>query len=141
MPGTTKYPPSTHRFNAEIVEVGIGGVTNNRPFGDFAELNRTVTSDAVLCHGRGSRVVKVSDRGWPCHEFEPSTTKDPPCRVRAMGVASIDAQGDSCGQGREIVTDIVQSWVQIVMPLGRSVEGQMESITRSRRRHKMKRFV
>ncbi|GFS56416.1 transposable element Tc1 transposase [Trichonephila clavipes] len=23
--------------------------------------------------------VKVSDRGWPCHEFEPSTTKDPPC--------------------------------------------------------------
>ncbi|GFV92537.1 hypothetical protein TNCV_1744421 [Trichonephila clavipes] len=30
---------------------------------------------------RGSRVVKVSDRGWLCHEFEPSTTKDPPCRA------------------------------------------------------------
>ncbi|GFV68135.1 uncharacterized transposon-derived protein F54H12.3 [Trichonephila clavipes] len=28
--------------------------------------------------GRGSLVVKVSDRGWPYHEFEPSTTKDPP---------------------------------------------------------------
>ncbi|GFV46204.1 uncharacterized protein TNCV_2390841 [Trichonephila clavipes] len=26
--------------------------------------------------GHGSRVVKVSDRGWPCHEFEPITTKD-----------------------------------------------------------------
>ncbi|GFX47896.1 DNA-directed RNA polymerase III subunit RPC6 [Trichonephila clavipes] len=25
---------------------------------------------------RGRRVVKVSDRGWPCHKFEPSTTKD-----------------------------------------------------------------
>ncbi|GFX69994.1 hypothetical protein TNCV_2983341, partial [Trichonephila clavipes] len=25
--------------------------------------------------GRGSRVVKVSDRGWLCHEFEPSTTR------------------------------------------------------------------
>ncbi|GFT10410.1 hypothetical protein TNCV_3190911 [Trichonephila clavipes] len=25
---------------------------------------------------RGSRVDKVSDRGWPCHEFEPSITKD-----------------------------------------------------------------
>ncbi|GFT09388.1 hypothetical protein TNCV_5062531 [Trichonephila clavipes] len=30
---------------------------------------------------RGSRVVWVSDRGWLCHEFEPSTTKDPPCRA------------------------------------------------------------
>ncbi|GFX23865.1 hypothetical protein TNCV_1788961 [Trichonephila clavipes] len=25
-------------------------------------------------------MVKVLDRGWPCHEFEPSTTKYPPCR-------------------------------------------------------------
>ncbi|GFU54124.1 hypothetical protein TNCV_109491 [Trichonephila clavipes] len=25
--------------------------------------------------GRGSREVQVSDRGLPCHEFEPSTTK------------------------------------------------------------------
>ncbi|GFW37325.1 hypothetical protein TNCV_4498161 [Trichonephila clavipes] len=23
-------------------------------------------------------MVKVLDRGWPCHEFESSTTKDPP---------------------------------------------------------------
>ncbi|GFX77202.1 hypothetical protein TNCV_1679851 [Trichonephila clavipes] len=30
-----------------------------------------------LC-GRGSQVVWVSDHGLPCHEFEPSTTKDPP---------------------------------------------------------------
>ncbi|GFW15105.1 hypothetical protein TNCV_172521 [Trichonephila clavipes] len=30
--------------------------------------------------GRSSRVVKVSDRASPCHEFEPSTTQDPPCR-------------------------------------------------------------
>ncbi|GFU94631.1 hypothetical protein TNCV_1008351 [Trichonephila clavipes] len=29
--------------------------------------------------GRGSRVVWATDRGWLCHEFEPSTTKDPPC--------------------------------------------------------------
>ncbi|GFV59025.1 hypothetical protein TNCV_1814141 [Trichonephila clavipes] len=32
--------------------------------------------------GCGRRGVKVSDRGWPCHEFKPSTTKDPPCRER-----------------------------------------------------------
>ncbi|GFV28231.1 hypothetical protein TNCV_679191 [Trichonephila clavipes] len=25
--------------------------------------------------------VKVSDRGLPGHEFDPSTTKDPPCRA------------------------------------------------------------
>ncbi|GFW93193.1 hypothetical protein TNCV_3333531 [Trichonephila clavipes] len=26
------------------------------------------------------RVVKVSDLDMPCHEFKPSTTKDPPCK-------------------------------------------------------------
>ncbi|GFU79620.1 RNA-directed DNA polymerase from mobile element jockey [Trichonephila clavipes] len=30
--------------------------------------------------GRGSRVVKVSDCVWLWHKFEPSATKDPPCR-------------------------------------------------------------
>ncbi|GFX88818.1 uncharacterized protein TNCV_2575251 [Trichonephila clavipes] len=40
--------------------------------------------------GRGSRVVKVSDRGWHCHEFEPSTTKDPPC-MAAMHVKSVES--------------------------------------------------
>ncbi|GFW29180.1 uncharacterized protein TNCV_4132561 [Trichonephila clavipes] len=40
--------------------------------------------------GRGNRVVKVSDRGGPCHEFEPSTTKDPPCRA-AMQVKSVES--------------------------------------------------
>ncbi|GFY16058.1 uncharacterized protein TNCV_341071 [Trichonephila clavipes] len=33
-----------------------------------------------ICGGRGGRVVKISDRGWPYLEFELSTTKDPPCR-------------------------------------------------------------
>ncbi|GFU56207.1 uncharacterized protein TNCV_712661 [Trichonephila clavipes] len=40
-----------------------------------------------LC-GRSSRVLKVSDHGWPCHEFESSTTKDPPCRA-VMHVKSV----------------------------------------------------
>ncbi|GFU99864.1 hypothetical protein TNCV_1257131 [Trichonephila clavipes] len=40
--------------------------------------------------GRGSRVVWVSDRGLPCHEFEPSTTKDPPCRA-AMHIKSVES--------------------------------------------------
>ncbi|PRD23773.1 UNVERIFIED_CONTAM: hypothetical protein NCL1_45510 [Trichonephila clavipes] len=30
-------------------------------------------------HGHGSRVAKVSDRGWPCHEFKPSTTNGLTC--------------------------------------------------------------
>ncbi|GFX93986.1 hypothetical protein TNCV_3413481 [Trichonephila clavipes] len=38
----------------------------------------------------GSPVVRVSDRGWPCHEFEPSTTKDQP-RRGAMHVNSVDS--------------------------------------------------
>ncbi|GFS53527.1 uncharacterized protein TNCV_1280641 [Trichonephila clavipes] len=40
--------------------------------------------------GRGSRVVKISDRGWLCHEFEPSTAKDPPCSA-AMHVKSVES--------------------------------------------------
>ncbi|GFT61711.1 SCAN domain-containing protein 3 [Trichonephila clavipes] len=40
--------------------------------------------------GRGSRVVWASDRGWLCHEFEPSTTKDPPCRA-AMHAKSVES--------------------------------------------------
>ncbi|GFU55335.1 hypothetical protein TNCV_1645991 [Trichonephila clavipes] len=40
--------------------------------------------------GRGNRVVKVSDRGWSCHELEPSTPKDPPCREE-MHVKSVES--------------------------------------------------
>ncbi|GFW52798.1 hypothetical protein TNCV_2393771 [Trichonephila clavipes] len=43
---------------------------------------RTLLSTRIIpeLKGRGSRVVWVSDRGLPCHEFEPSTTKDPPSK-------------------------------------------------------------
>ncbi|GFW75203.1 hypothetical protein TNCV_449071 [Trichonephila clavipes] len=30
--------------------------------------------------GRGCLVVKATDSCLACHEFEPSTTEDPPCR-------------------------------------------------------------
>ncbi|GFW51347.1 hypothetical protein TNCV_3254761 [Trichonephila clavipes] len=40
--------------------------------------------------GRGSRVVRVSDHGWSCHEFVPRATKDPPCRG-ATHVKSIES--------------------------------------------------
>ncbi|GFV82953.1 hypothetical protein TNCV_1179681 [Trichonephila clavipes] len=40
--------------------------------------------------GNGGRVVKISNCGWPCHEFESSTTKDPPCRA-AMYVKSVES--------------------------------------------------
>ncbi|GFV91575.1 hypothetical protein TNCV_770411 [Trichonephila clavipes] len=39
---------------------------------------------------------QVSDRGLPCHEFEPSTTKDPPCRV-AMRVKSVELKRPPVG--------------------------------------------
>ncbi|GFV61903.1 hypothetical protein TNCV_4107071 [Trichonephila clavipes] len=35
MPDATKYPPSTHGFHAEIVEVEIGGVAIYHSFGEF----------------------------------------------------------------------------------------------------------
>ncbi|GFW50894.1 hypothetical protein TNCV_3591761 [Trichonephila clavipes] len=34
-PDTTKYPPNTHEFKSEIVEVEIGGVAIYRPSGEF----------------------------------------------------------------------------------------------------------
>ncbi|GFV07231.1 hypothetical protein TNCV_1312291 [Trichonephila clavipes] len=39
---------------------------------------------------RGSRVVWVSNRSLPSYEFEPSTTKDPPCRA-VMHVKSVES--------------------------------------------------
>ncbi|GFV28136.1 hypothetical protein TNCV_678241 [Trichonephila clavipes] len=36
------------------------------------------------------RQMEVSDRGLPGYEFEPSTTKDPPCRA-AMHVKSVES--------------------------------------------------
>ncbi|GFV42200.1 hypothetical protein TNCV_3164311 [Trichonephila clavipes] len=44
----------------------------------------------MMRSGSESRVVKVLDRGWPCHEFEPSTTKDPPCRA-VVHVKSVES--------------------------------------------------
>ncbi|GFX88711.1 hypothetical protein TNCV_4636321 [Trichonephila clavipes] len=49
-----------------------------------------MNSTSVDLRGRGRRVVEVSDRGWPCHEFEQSTTKDQPCR-EAMHFKSIES--------------------------------------------------
>ncbi|GFS84497.1 hypothetical protein TNCV_4606761 [Trichonephila clavipes] len=52
--------------------------------------NHNPHSSSLKVIGRGSRVVKLSDRGWPCQEFDPSTTKDPPCRA-AMYVESVES--------------------------------------------------
>ncbi|GFS57521.1 hypothetical protein TNCV_1401851 [Trichonephila clavipes] len=48
--------------------------------------------------GRGSRVVKVSDRGWPCLEFEPSTTEDPTCRgAMPLNLSRAETSSRWCG--------------------------------------------
>ncbi|GFU55682.1 hypothetical protein TNCV_1649911 [Trichonephila clavipes] len=47
-------------------------------------------STPELNGGRGSLVDKVSDCRWPCHEFEPSDTKDPPC-WGAMHAKSVES--------------------------------------------------
>ncbi|GFT31822.1 uncharacterized protein TNCV_2035541 [Trichonephila clavipes] len=53
------------------------------------DLTYTKNANMHYMYDRG-HVVKASDRGWPCHEFEPSTTKDSPCRV-AMHVKSVES--------------------------------------------------
>ncbi|GFV37484.1 hypothetical protein TNCV_5101881 [Trichonephila clavipes] len=57
------------------------------PLGDFWNY---IHPPPRSCGGRGSRVVWVSDRGWLCHEFEPITGKDPPCRAE-MHAKSIES--------------------------------------------------
>ncbi|GFT62852.1 hypothetical protein TNCV_1606781 [Trichonephila clavipes] len=57
-------------------------------FHNFSQLPSHI--DGRTSSGRGNRVVKVSDRGLPGHGFEPSTTKDPPCRA-AMHVKSVES--------------------------------------------------
>ncbi|GFS83355.1 hypothetical protein TNCV_600841 [Trichonephila clavipes] len=54
MPDATKYPPRTHGFLAEIVEVEISGVAIYRPFGEF---RRAKSYCRLYGGGRGSRVV------------------------------------------------------------------------------------
>ncbi|GFW95482.1 uncharacterized protein TNCV_1721841 [Trichonephila clavipes] len=41
-------------------------------------------------YGRDSLVVKVTDSWSDCHEFEPSTAEDPPCRG-AMHVKPVES--------------------------------------------------
>ncbi|GFW39464.1 hypothetical protein TNCV_3907731 [Trichonephila clavipes] len=50
--------------------------------------------------GRGSRGVKVLDRGWPGHEFEASITKDPPfelcIKLKLSGATAHEGQSLLC---------------------------------------------
>ncbi|GFW27154.1 ATP-grasp domain-containing protein [Trichonephila clavipes] len=75
--------------------------------------------------GRGSRVVKVSDRGWPCHEFEPITAKDPPCGA-AMHVKSVESSNIIpmvwCGSGSVPGVKTVQVPDELVGKLHRTAE-------------------
>ncbi|GFV81441.1 hypothetical protein TNCV_51651 [Trichonephila clavipes] len=53
--------------------------------------------------GRCSQVVKVSDRGWPCHKLEPSTTKDPPCRApMPLNLSREEASSRWCGMPAQV---------------------------------------
>ncbi|PRD34814.1 UNVERIFIED_CONTAM: hypothetical protein NCL1_13483 [Trichonephila clavipes] len=56
----------------------------------FSTTFQKILVTPIVTDGRGSRVVCVSDRGLPCHEFESSTTKDPPCRA-VMHVKSVES--------------------------------------------------
>ncbi|GFS76485.1 hypothetical protein TNCV_1621061 [Trichonephila clavipes] len=55
----------------------LNGRTSSLP---NSPLQPSVTSITYGPCGRGSLVVKVTDLRLACHEFEPSTAEDPPCR-------------------------------------------------------------
>ncbi|GFX82602.1 hypothetical protein TNCV_1192771 [Trichonephila clavipes] len=61
MPNAAKYPPSTHGFPAEIVEVEKGGVAIYRPFGDFRRAKS-------YCHLYGAQGQTTGVLLAPCHD-------------------------------------------------------------------------
>ncbi|GFV45034.1 hypothetical protein TNCV_907811 [Trichonephila clavipes] len=63
--------------------------------------------------GCGSLVVKITD-SWPaCHDFEPSTAEDTPCRG-AVHIKSVDAQTSSHWCGVEVTRGGSSSGVVLV---------------------------
>ncbi|GFW72818.1 hypothetical protein TNCV_1266611 [Trichonephila clavipes] len=91
-------------YSFEVVDsfICLGSENNNRN-DCTTEIRKRITMAntcliAIRRSGHGSRMVKVSDCGWCCHEFESSTTKDPPFRG-AMHVKPIESSKSSrwCG--------------------------------------------
>ncbi|GFV04507.1 hypothetical protein TNCV_3322041 [Trichonephila clavipes] len=74
----------------------MGTPTARTPTG--SEYAETVRSNHCKLWGRGSLVVKVTESWSACHEFEPFTAKDPPCRG-TMPFKSVEVQrsSHSCG--------------------------------------------
>ncbi|GFX62801.1 hypothetical protein TNCV_3351271 [Trichonephila clavipes] len=56
-----------------------GSSASSRSSTAFERVLHSPNFDISPREGCGSPVVKVSDHGQACHEFEPSTTKVPPC--------------------------------------------------------------
>ncbi|GFX84698.1 hypothetical protein TNCV_725051 [Trichonephila clavipes] len=61
MPDATKYPPSTHGFHAETVEVEIGGAAIYRLFGEFRRAK--IVLSPVWCSRPTTDVLLA-----PCHD-------------------------------------------------------------------------
>ncbi|GFW77141.1 hypothetical protein TNCV_2725711 [Trichonephila clavipes] len=79
-------PIQTHRAQGLIHEnsvgnqnIFLGGMWN------FREEMVVVVLASSLEHGRGSLMVKVTDSWQGCHEFEPSTAENTPCRDKDAG--------------------------------------------------------
>ncbi|GFX07942.1 hypothetical protein TNCV_4162111 [Trichonephila clavipes] len=68
------------RRTLEHLKMGNEFMCQFIPVSDIDQTILLTPSPRNRCE-RGSRVVKVLDRGWACHEFKPSTTINPPCRV------------------------------------------------------------
>ncbi|GFW45120.1 hypothetical protein TNCV_716221 [Trichonephila clavipes] len=59
-----------------------------------------------MLRGRSSRVVKASDHDWPCHEFEPSFTKDPPSREAMHVISRAHTSCRWCGKERGVPAQV-----------------------------------
>ncbi|GFX16036.1 uncharacterized protein TNCV_4702951 [Trichonephila clavipes] len=78
--------PDGRRLNSCVLKLSVLVIVYFFVFENFLACISRETPLSID-RGCGNQMVKVSDRGRPCHEFEPSTTKDPPCRA-AMHVKS-----------------------------------------------------
>ncbi|GFW72855.1 hypothetical protein TNCV_1266981 [Trichonephila clavipes] len=88
MPGENQNMARTVPFSDSLAPLILAEMYST--YKEKCSVNYSDYLTYILSGDRGSLMVKITDSWLSCHEFEPSTTKDPPCR-EAMRVKSVES--------------------------------------------------
>ncbi|GFT30961.1 hypothetical protein TNCV_1683331 [Trichonephila clavipes] len=78
--------PSRIVFVLSLMSATLTGMTDF----ESSTTEKAISIPAFELSGSGYSTKPNRDRGWLCHEFEPRTTKDPPCGA-AMHAKSVES--------------------------------------------------